>query len=74
MDQNERNETDFHTCRDGMESLWQVRLEIKIEGIGLGYLRTTNLLTPGDETMHINQAIGLRAPKGFNLIGDVLQN
>ncbi|KAK6539134.1 hypothetical protein TWF694_009380 [Orbilia ellipsospora] len=73
MDQPEGNAIDFDTWRKSMEGLWTVAPTINIQAAGIGYLRTTNLLTPGGETIQVNTAIGLKAPKDFVLVGDVVE-
>ena len=73
MDQSEPNNIDYGIWRKGMEGLWTKAPEVSISSIGLGFLRTTNLLTPGKEVINFNEGIGLKAPKDFVLFGDVVK-
>ena len=73
MDQSEPNQIKYDTWRKGMEDLWTKFPEVKISSVGLGFLRTTNLLTPDKAAIDFNEAIGLKAPKDFVLVGDLIQ-
>ena len=73
MDQNEGNEIKYDTWKKGMEGLWTKFPPANISSVGLGFLRTTNLLTPDKEVIDFNEGIGLKAPKDFVLVGDVLK-
>ncbi|KAJ5463801.1 hypothetical protein N7475_008745 [Penicillium sp. IBT 31633x] len=72
MDQKEENGINYETWRKGMEGLWTSAPNVKISSIGLGFLRTTNILTPDARVIDFNEEIGLKAPKDFVLVGDVL--
>lgn len=56
-----------------MEGIWTSAPNVKISSIGLGFLRTTNILTPDARAIDFNEEIGLRAPKDIVLVGDVLE-
>ena len=74
IDQSEPpHEIDYGTWRRGMDGLWTRAPKVSISSIGLGFLRTTNLLTPGKEVIDFNEDIGLKAPKDFVLFGEILK-
>lgn len=73
MDQNEPNALDWDTWKKGMKGIWTSAPNVKISSIGLGFLRTTNILTPDARAIDFNEEIGLRAPKDIVLVGDVLE-
>ena len=73
MDQSEGNEIDFETWEKGMKGLWTKAPKVSISAFGIGFLRTTNLLMPGQRVIDINEGIGLRAPKDLVLVGDVVK-
>ena len=73
MDQKEDNDIDFETWQKGMHGLWTKAPQVSLSSIGLGFLRTTNLLMPGKEVIDFNEGIGLKVPKDFVLVGDILK-
>ncbi|KAJ5765860.1 hypothetical protein N7520_005419 [Penicillium odoratum] len=72
MDQNEENAIEFEAWQKGMRGIWTQAPNVKIGTMGLGFLRTTNLLTPDARVVDFNEEIGLKAPKDFVLVGDIL--
>ncbi|OJK04285.1 hypothetical protein ASPACDRAFT_108730 [Aspergillus aculeatus ATCC 16872] len=75
MDQGKdhKSEIDFLTWERGMAGLWTQSPNVTLNSVGLGILRATNLLTPGGNSIDFNEEIGIKAPKDFLLVGDVLE-
>ncbi|KAJ5193562.1 hypothetical protein N7449_009704 [Penicillium cf. viridicatum] len=73
MDQSESNAIDYKTRKKGMAGIWTSAPNVKTSGIGLGFLCTTNILTPDARVVDFNEEIGLRAPRDIVLVGDVLE-
>lgn len=44
-----------------------------VRGMGLNFLRTTNLLTPDQQVIDFNEEIGVRIPRDFVLLGDIIR-
>ena len=60
------------TWDGAMSTLSGLNPNSEIKSIGLGFLRTTNLLMPGEEVIDFNEAIGVKIPHDLVLVGDVL--
>ncbi|KAL7911419.1 hypothetical protein GGI35DRAFT_492685 [Trichoderma velutinum] len=73
MDQPEPNSIDYPTWKKGMEGLWTKAPAAGVSSFSFGFLRTTNLLMPGQHVIDMNREIGPRVPKDLVLVGDVVK-
>ncbi|KAJ5966696.1 hypothetical protein N7501_002944 [Penicillium viridicatum] len=69
MYQSEPNTIDYRKCKKGMAGIWTSAPNVMISGISLGFLCTTNILTPDARVIDSNGEIGLKAPKDVILVG-----
>jgi hypothetical protein len=46
---------------------------VDIAAMGLGVLRTTNLLLPGEKVINFDHEMGVRIPRDLVLVGDVVK-
>ncbi|KAL7932792.1 hypothetical protein V8C35DRAFT_306791 [Trichoderma chlorosporum] len=71
MDQGEKNAIHYDTWIKGMRGLWTKAPVAGVSSFSFGFLRTTNLLMPGQHVIDMNKEIGPRLPKDLVLVGDV---